>query len=558
MPPRKSTKAVAASVPDNNVTPRKRGRPAKGDAAKTTQQAAAAKAKRAPVDESDSENHMTTPTRRSQPAPPDTLGITRRTRPTIAAATASPITRSSPRSKAPPANAKPATTAATAAAAKTKDKAKTTRGRGRPPKAAAQSEAVDHSDNEAESKFANTIRIPTPDSDDYDLPDQTTVLDTPSKKPSNTSPLLFTRLRPPPKLTIVEDSDIESPKPKRGRKRKSDADELPSTPTKQPDALQRPPAKRGRPRKSQAPEPDQDNEPDAVSGDRPGSTTPVRTSAAPPRHEVYVDIVSPTKFERNRARISMARQAETQPSSSEPVDESAKWRKKYEDLCVLRQSQPERDYDELKRSSQERFDAADALIEKLRNEISAITRKAEAEAERKRPTTNGAGAESRAKELERQVVVLEQQIEALTQDVLSKDETIERLEKHQKLIETSTDYNLRESLKLMQEMSGLAIKDVVPEDDGVSYLCQQTGPNATVSYKLTVSDEYPDEFQYTPSDSSPMPATLPDYLQDNISFDKSSAPMFYWRMCDHLHQHSEDGSASGQAQPEDSQPSHST
>ncbi|KAJ2487393.1 hypothetical protein IWW37_005253 [Coemansia sp. RSA 2050] len=552
MPPRKSTTAAATSVPDSNsTTPRKRGRPAKGGATKATQQVAATKSKRAPVDESDSENHMATPTRRSQPAPPDTLGITRRTRPTIAAATASPITRSSPRSKAPPANAKPAPAAAA------KAKVKTTKGRGRP-KAVAPSETVDHSDNEAESKFATTIRIPTPESDDYDLPDQTTVLDTPSKKPTNTSPLLFTRLRPPPKIAIVEDSDNESPKPKRGRKRKSDADDLPSTPSKQTETLQRPPAKRGRPRKSQAPEPELNDEPEAVSSDRLGSTTPVRTSTAPPRHEVYVDIVSPTTFERNRAKISMARQAEAQPSSSAPVDEGAKWRKKYEDLCALRQSRPERDYDELKKSSQERFDAADALIEKLRNEIAVITRKAEAEAEQKRPTTNGAGAESRAKELEKQVVVLEQQIEALTQDVLSKDETIERLEKHRKLIETSTDYNLREALKLMQEMSGLTIKDVVPEDDGVSYLCEQTGPNATVSYRLTVSDEYPGEFQYAPSDSPPMPATLPDYLRDSISFDKSSATMFYWRMCDHLHQHNEGDSASGQAGPEDSQPSHST
>ncbi|KAJ2754069.1 hypothetical protein GGI19_002684 [Coemansia pectinata] len=573
MPPRKSNKAAATTVSDSNsVTPRKKGRPAKGDAAKATQQAIA-KSKRTPVDESDSDNPTTTPTRRlstvskgSQLAPPDTLGMTRRTRPTIAATTDIPVTRSSPRSKAPPVNAKPAAAAV---------KAKTTRGRGRP-KAVTISEVVDDSDNEAEEKFADTIQIATPDSDDYDLPGQMTILDTPSKNPTKASPLLFTRLRPPPKLDIAQDSEGASPKPKRGRKRKSDADILPSTPSKQSDTIQRPPAKRGRPRKSQAPEPDQNEESETAPSGRQSPVTPVRTRAAPvisPRHEVYVDIVSPSMFERSRARISTTKQEKAQSSSSAAAsaDESTKWRKKYEDLCVLRQSQPEREYEELKKSSQERFDAADALIAKLRGEVAVIKRKAEAEL--KKPLINGAGAESRAKsasekELEKQVVVLQQQIEALTQDVLSKDEAIERLETHRKLTETSTDYNLREALKLMQEMSGLAIEDVVPEDAGLSYLCRQTGPNATVSYKLTVSDEYPGEFQYTPSDSSSMPAALPDYLRDSISFEKSSATMFYWRMCDHLHQPNEDRSATDQddavpaateqARSEDPQSSHAT
>ncbi|KAJ2237887.1 hypothetical protein GGI13_008383, partial [Coemansia sp. RSA 455] len=362
--------------------------------------------------------------------------MTRRTRPTIAAVSDIPVTRSSPRSKAPPANAKPAAAAAA--------KAKTTRGRGRP-KAVTVSEVVGDSDSEVEEKFADTIQIATPDSDDYDLPGQTTILDTPSKNPTKASPLLFTRLRPPPKIDIAESSESASPKPKRGRKRKSDADIIPSTPSKQSDTVQRPPAKRGRPLKSQG------DEPDAVPSGRQSPMTPVRTRAASvisPRHEVYVDIVSPSMFERSRARISTAKQEKVQPSSSASVsaDESTRWRKKYEELCALRQSQPEREYEELKRSSQERFDAADALIAKLRNEVAAIKHKAEAEpkkpmingaksASEKEPMINGAKSASE-KELEKQVIVLQQQIDALTQDVLSKDEAIERLEKHRKLTET--------------------------------------------------------------------------------------------------------------------------
>ncbi|KAJ2628510.1 hypothetical protein GGF44_004469, partial [Coemansia sp. RSA 1694] len=494
--PPKSEAAKLASIPQSPTaspatTPRRRGRPPKSEAAKAAAQQTTAKAKRIPAAESDSDIHTTTPTRRSsagskksQLAPPDTLGLTRRKRSTATAS--SPVASSS----------KPAA-------------AKKPRGRPRA-KPVAVTEVDDESggddgggDKKAEAEFADTIRGASPY--EYDSPNEMVILDTPSKKFTTASPLLFTRTRPPPKVGFSQDVDNSSPAPKRGRKRKSDADELPSPPVKHSDDVQRPPpAKRGRPRKSQIPEPepDQEDESEAESGDQQIPVRPpARIRAAPavvsPRHEVFVDIVSPSKFERSRARIASTKQTESQPAASAPKNESAKWRKKYEDLCALRQSQPEKEYAELQKSSQERFDAADALIAKLRSEITEITRKASAgqkKAAATQATTNGAGAASHhaksasEKELERQVVVLQQQIEALTQDVLSKDEAIERLEKHRKLIETSTDYNLRESLKLMQEMSGLTIEDVVPEDDGLSYLCKQTGPNATVSYKLTVSD----------------------------------------------------------------------
>ncbi|KAJ2743295.1 hypothetical protein GGI20_003864 [Coemansia sp. BCRC 34301] len=548
-PSKREAEKPAESPP---VTPRRRGRPPKSEAAKVAvQQQTTAKAKHAPEAGTDSDGHKTTPSARSsakstkkQLAPPDTLGLTRRTRPIVTSE--SPVASSSK----PVASKKP---------------------RGRPrTKPVAVTEVADDSDNggdkEAVAAFADFIRGGSPD--EYDSPNEMVVLDTPSKRFTLASPLLFTRTRPPPKVGFAQDIDSASPIPKRGRKRKSDADELAAPPAKQLDDTHCPPAKRGRPRKLQVPEPELDGESEAESGDQQIPVPPARFRAASvvsPKHEVFVDIVSPSKFERSRARISSTKQPEkAQSSALVSKDEGAKWRKKYEDLCALRQSQPEKEYAVLQKSSQERFDAADALIAKLRNEITEITRKADAERKKAatatQATTNGAGAESRTKsasekELEKQAVLLQQQIESLTQDALSKDEMIERLEKHRKLIETSTDYNLRESLKLMQEMTGLTIEDVVPEDDGLSYLCKQAGPNATVSYKLTVSDEYPSEFQYAPTDSAPVPDALPDYLQDSISFEKSSATMFYWRMCDHLHQpRDEPGTAAAQSQPQSEDP----
>lgn len=304
-----------------------------------------------------------------------------------------------------------------------------------------------------------------------------------------------------------------------------------------------------------------------------------------PRPEpAFVDIVSPTKFANTRSIIKKPRRSEApklagiayslrdndgsgpSASTAAPTSKSGSgssssskarpeinWRKKYEDLSALRLTKPEADYEEFQKSAKNRFDAADVMVAKLKSEVKELKQKLKAkdkeseegEGERQAqvPNTPGGNRRPRAKtpqekELEKEVVLLQKQVDNMAQDLLTKNQTLEKLEMHQKMTEMSTDYNLRERLKLAQELSGLSVQDVVAEDDGISYICRQNGASATASYKLTVTDEYPDEYQYAPirDDNDALPDNLPNYLRDNISFEKPSAGMFFWRMCDHMNQ----------------------
>ncbi|KAJ2880319.1 hypothetical protein IWW38_005970, partial [Coemansia aciculifera] len=347
-PPKSDAAAKVATASPPPTTPRRRGRPSKSDAA--AKAATTAKAKSTPAADSDSDDQVKTPTARSsagakksQAAPPDTVGLTRRARPV--ASSSKTVAADVPKTKKPRGGArtKPVAVVETA------------------------EDSEEDKDNDAVEDFADILRGASPD--EYDSPNEMVLIDTPSKKVTLASPLLFTRSRPQPsKAGFAQDIDNASPVPTLGRKRKASADELPSSP-----AIQRPPAKRGRPKKAQVPEPEVevDDELEAESGDQQIPVPPARIRAAPvvvsPRHDVFVDIVSPSRFEKSRARISSAKQAEA--NSSVAKDDDIKWRKKYEDLCALRQSQPEKEYAELKKSSQVRFDAADALIEQLRSDI---------------------------------------------------------------------------------------------------------------------------------------------------------------------------------------------
>ncbi|KAJ1898037.1 hypothetical protein LPJ81_004420, partial [Coemansia sp. IMI 209127] len=140
--------------------------------------------------------------------------------------------------------------------------------------------------------------------------------------------------------------------------------------------------------------------------------------------------------------------------------------------------------------------------------------------------------------------------------LLVKDESIERLEQHRKMTETSTDYNLREKLKTVQEVTGFNVEDVVAEDEGVSYMCKQSGSSSTASYVLTVFDDMPNEYQYTPYGETTSMGSLPEYFKEPMSFERASASMFFWRMCDHLHHGPQEAGAAAELKEDrrDSQP----
>ncbi|KAJ1833897.1 hypothetical protein LPJ63_002400 [Coemansia sp. RSA 2711] len=311
---------------------------------------------------------------------------------------------------------------------------------------------------------------------------------------------------------------------RRGRKRKSEM-------VKPEESLPSPPAKRGRPRKIQAPEP----EPQTPA--KPRRAAAQKGDESPAEDDIFVDIVSPSKFESSRSKIRSGRQRSAAAARNPASEDADSWRAKYEELLKLRVSQPEKDYKEYQVYANKRYDAADEVIKKLRKEVAGLKRQAE-----KQPAAAASKDDAEAsvrqkieKEFEKQIALLRQQVETLTQDVLAKDQAIERLEKHRKLTETSTDYNLRQKLRVMEEVTGLAIDDLVAEDDGLSYICRQAGPAAAAKYVLTVFDDLPNDYQYTPFGADDALAALPTYLREPISFERSAANMFHWRLCDHLH-----------------------
>ncbi|KAJ2785007.1 hypothetical protein GGI15_002073 [Coemansia interrupta] len=380
---------------------------------------------------------------------------------------------------------------------------------------------------------------------------------------------------------------------KNGRKRRAAAREDDGTDGEQR-AEARPIKKRGRPPKlSLTPAPgaqDSDSEvavPEPSTPSRPtrgaknaNDASKFKAEMLKNKVDVYVDIVSPSKFERSRSLIHTQGSARSdvvargkrsiQPldlSSPEPLSspegDGNKWRKKYDELVLLRQTKPEKDYAEFKKGAEARFKASDMVITKLRKEVAEAKSQAnklrekvegaQSEGNGEHEAGSKAGSKSKAskekeKELERQVARLQEDVDALTQDVLVKDETIAKLEEHRKQTETATDYNLREKLKIMQQLSGLSIKDVIVEDEGISYVCEQKGRNAEATYILTLMDEAPDEYQYSPCGDTTSLEVLPDYLKEPMAFVTDASHVFYWRMCDHLHQQASDPADAGSEQ----------
>ncbi|KAJ2188622.1 hypothetical protein EV181_002098 [Coemansia sp. RSA 532] len=488
-----------------------------------------------------------TPTRAKQTeeVPPDTAVVVRRTRPVAKATTSKATTSKAAAAKA-----------TTSKAATAKEAAPKSRGSKGPARKTQPKKHVESAESESEhdDKMSdhNSIGLEELSISDDAMPD------TPTRRRGGAASSLAAA-----KKHSTEDVEVQSPAAgRRGRKRKSE-----SSQSAQPEASTPvPPAKRGRPRKVQEESEDEDPPTSPTLRGRPAKTksdetppqSPARrgrprkipAEASPqspvgtrrttqqrekPTHDVFVDIVSPSKFESNRSKIRSARLHTTATGRNATTNETDNWQAKYEELLAKRQSQPEEEYREFREKAQERFDSADIVINNLRKEVANLKRKAvpkkpDAEAQ---ASTEANMRKAIEKEFEKQLVLLRQQVEKLTQDMLTKDESIARLEKHRKMTETTTDYNLRRKLHVMEEVSGLTIDDLVPEDDGISYVCRQAGPATSARYVLTAFEDLPNEYQYTPVGDT---AALPTYLHEPISFERAAASMFYWRVCSHLRQ----------------------
>ncbi|KAJ2614097.1 hypothetical protein H4S08_001875 [Coemansia sp. RSA 1365] len=538
MPPRKSNRTAAASAANSAISTesaepaaakskRTVGRPKRAAAAtrkaKSTQASAAEAKKNEASQQSKAERETSpiihTPAKPGKPevAPPDTLCISRRSR--------THIRGDSSASKPEP-----------------KPRRSSKAGR-RGTKVAVSKLQVEADISEGDERGGQAQDDTDASHDEHGFSDEA-LLETPTKRRGKVTPLFpSTKKQQRESLQNAVVSDIEgSPSPKaapvRGRKRKSDnlgEDKSLGPKGSNGSSASRTPVKRGRLQKTTRIE----------STDTSAAST---SAAADERKDVYVDIVSPSKFETSRSKLR-SKMERSDKAADTSISSGESWRVKYEELLELRQSQPEKEYEEFRAKAQERFDAAEDVIGNLRKEVAELklldAQQNDAVASAKAvgaANEASAAVESRVRkaiesEFEKQLALLRQQVEALTQDVLIKDEAIERLEKHRRLTETSTDYNLRQKLKVMEEITGLAIENVETEDEGLSFICKQSvGAGVAARYVLTLLDDLPNDYQYDPISSGAMLTMLPSYLQDHISFERRFASMFFWRMCNLLRQ----------------------
>ncbi|KAJ1676631.1 hypothetical protein EV182_007790, partial [Spiromyces aspiralis] len=139
----------------------------------------------------------------------------------------------------------------------------------------------------------------------------------------------------------------------------------------------------------------------------------------------------------------------------------------------------------------------------------------------------------------REIEALNKKVEDLEMRLEESNRTISQMEAHRRESQSGIDYNLRDKLDVCQLVTSFSIVGVEIEDEGTSYHCKQTGPNGEFCYTLTVFDDNPDQFQYTPNleklGSQPLAKVLPEYLRTALEFRRDLANMFFWRVCDFLH-----------------------
>ncbi|KAJ1917799.1 hypothetical protein H4219_002989 [Mycoemilia scoparia] len=231
---------------------------------------------------------------------------------------------------------------------------------------------------------------------------------------------------------------------------------------------------------------------------------------------------------------SRTRQPTKKPSNAlNNIDQAKYWQEKFETISKLRETEVEKEYQDYKKFAEKRFAAAEEKISQQLKKIQDLQDKLKSATQQK--------PEKPAEPDDRQLKINEQEetIRKLHEDVKEANETIRRFEEHRRESMSGIDYNLRDKLRLYEQVTSFEITSVEIEDDGTSYHCKQTGPNGVLRYTLTVFDDEPDQFQYTPNlenlADQPLSRVLPDYLRNALEFKRDFSNMFFWRVCDFLH-----------------------
>ncbi|KAI8961598.1 chromosome segregation protein Csm1/Pcs1-domain-containing protein [Daldinia sp. FL1419] len=230
---------------------------------------------------------------------------------------------------------------------------------------------------------------------------------------------------------------------------------------------------------------------------------------------------------------------------------------KYRDLREIGVKEAERNYDRLKKQTEERANTANQLIDTLKAQLSAQTELAK-EAQRLRQQLEA--SQSKVEQLQNKVndtntslVEAKTEIKTLTTKLAAArsaeaavpkipGSAIKGSSANKSLIANAEAAAQVAQMKedLYGDLTGLIVRGVKREENGETYDCIQTGRNGTLHFKLVVGGEELteklDEPQFVympqldPSRDQELIEILPDYLVEEITFPQSHAARFYARV----------------------------
>ncbi|KTW26189.1 hypothetical protein T552_03080 [Pneumocystis carinii B80] len=214
----------------------------------------------------------------------------------------------------------------------------------------------------------------------------------------------------------------------------------------------------------------------------------------------------------------------------ETIRKMEEFEKKYNCLKNLRQTEVESNFLAYQEIAESRFKVSQTLIDSLTKDIDI--------------------KDKRLNELSSSLNDLKaqkQEFEKISENLKSTEQALNHAKSQ--IAYLNTKLSSRSKLPMAQlkeelysDLTGLLIRDVKSDPKKTVFDCLQTGRNGTLHFKLSLfsdpSSHLQERFSYTPLFDQERDAfllnCLPEYLTDEIIFEKDQAAMFSWRLSNAL------------------------
>ncbi|OMJ19614.1 AP-2 complex subunit mu [Smittium culicis] len=249
----------------------------------------------------------------------------------------------------------------------------------------------------------------------------------------------------------------------------------------------------------------------------------------------------------NETAISIKRKAN---KSKKKNDEPQVWRSRYEKLYNLRMTESEKKYTKMIKQVEAFLTAADNKVELQKQHISALNNQLESLSsvnnDLHTKQTEAALKEEQWKSKEKE---LEEKVFMLKNQLIQSESTATLLQKQRRASSTYLGSSQRETIKLIERLSGFKVVDVSSDMEGTYYVCSFSGNYGELDF---IIGEYQDEeeLEYIPNTEDlssekllELQKSMPGYLLEPFTFDSKSSNLLFWRICDSLNKPREKASA---------------